>query len=430
MSANRIAVVGGGSAYLPGVVKGMIQRAEALAGSEVVLYDTDPTASGVICRLATRMVEVAGVEITMRSADTLPAALDGCDFVFTTFRPGGMAARAADERIPLRHGVVGQETAGPGGFLMACRSVPVLLQIASLLERCAPQAWIVNYTNPTNIVTDAVFRSGWERIVGLCDQHVGDLEEWRRLLALGSGKLEADWVGLNHATFTREVRRDGVAVGDLGARLARLDPGAMECVDDARLVRVAQTLDLLPNSYARYYFFHDEIAAELAAAPATRGEVLGEALPRYYAAYEAAAVAEVPEPTMSRGGDGHGELAVDTICAIANDEGRRLIVNTRNGSALADLPDAAVVEVPAVVGRSGPKPLAMGAVPRPVRGLVAAIHEYEWVAAEAAATGSRARALTALALHPFVRSLEAAERILDEGLAHHAAALPQFQTGG
>jgi len=428
LSANRIAVVGGGSAYLPGVVKGMIQRGEALAGSEVVLYDTDPTANGIICRLARRMVEAAAVEITVRSADTLVAALDGADFVFTTFRPGGMAARAADERIPLRYGVVGQETAGPGGFLMACRSIPVLLEVASLLERWAPSAWIVNYTNPTNIVTDAVSRFGWERIVGLCDQHVADLEEWRRLLALGSGRIEADWVGLNHATFAREIRCDGVVVEDLGERLARLDPGAMER-DDARLVRIAQTLDLLPNSYARYYFFHDEIAAELVAAPETRGDVLAAALPSYYAAYEEAAQAAVPEPTKSRGGDGHGELAVDTICAIANDEGRRLIVNTRNGSALADLPGTAIVEVPAVVGRSGPKPLAMGGVPSPVRGLVAAIHEYEWVAAEAAATGSRARALRALVLHPFVRSLEVAERILDDGLAYHAAALPQFRRG-
>jgi 6-phospho-beta-glucosidase len=430
VSPSRIAVIGGGSAYLPGVVKGMIHRAKDLAGSEVVLYDTDPEACDVIRRLAGRMFEAAGVDLVVRSEATLAGALSDVGFVFTTFRPGGMAGRAADERIPLRHGIVGQETAGPGGFLMACRSVPVLLEIASLLERRSPGAWIVNYTNPTNIVTDAVLRFGSGRIVGLCDQHVGDLETWRRMLSLGAGRLEADWVGLNHATFARDVRLGGVQVEDLAARVARLDPDAMATVDDRRLVRIAQTLEVLPNSYARYYFFHDEIAAELAGRATTRGEELAAALPSYYAAYDEAARAAVPEPAKSRGGDGHGEVAVDTICAIAGDEERRLIVNTRNGSALTDLPAEAVVEVPCLVGRSGPKPLAMGTVPRPVSGLVAAIHAYEWLAAEAAATGSRRLALAALALHPFVRSVEVAERILDEGLAHHAAALPQFRAGG
>src|SRR6266540_3929341 len=151
MPARRIAIVGAGSAYMPGVIRGLLARAGDLAGSELALYDLDAGRLELMRGLAARMIAAAG------------AALEEADFVFTSFRPGGMHARHLDESIPLRHGVVGQETAGPGGFLMACRSVPVLLEIAEIIHRTAPRAWIVNYTNPTNIVTDAVLRHGGAR---------------------------------------------------------------------------------------------------------------------------------------------------------------------------------------------------------------------------------------------------------------------------
>src|SRR6266542_3945427 len=178
MPARRIAIVGAGSAYMPGVIRGLLARAGDLAGSELALYDLDAGRLELMRGLAARMIAAAGADLEVRAERELRPALDGADFVFTTFRPGGMRARHLDESIPLRHGVVGQETAGPGGFLMACRSVPVLLEIASVLEETAPRAWIVNYTNPTNIVTDAVLRHSGARIVGLCDQHAGDLELW------------------------------------------------------------------------------------------------------------------------------------------------------------------------------------------------------------------------------------------------------------
>src|SRR6266540_218111 len=177
MPARRIAIVGAGSAYMPGVMRG----------------------------LAARMIAAAGADLEVRAERALRPALEEADFVFTSFRPGGMHARHLDESIPLRHGVVGQETAGPGGFLMACRSVPVLLEIAEIIHRTAPRAWIVNYTNPTNIVTDAVLRHGGARIIGLCDQHVGDLELWARLLRLPAERVEADWLGLNHATWAERL---------------------------------------------------------------------------------------------------------------------------------------------------------------------------------------------------------------------------------
>src|SRR6266540_4476223 len=198
MPARRIAIVGAGSAYMPGVIRGLL-----------ALYDLDAGRLELMRGLAARMIAAAGADLEVRAERALRPALEEADFVFTSFRPGGMHARHLDESIPLRHGVVGQETAGPGGFLMACRSVPVLLEIASVLEETAPRAWIVNYTNPTNVVTDAVLRHSDARIVGLCDQHVGDQALWAALLGWPAEDLEADWIGLNHATWAERVRLDG-----------------------------------------------------------------------------------------------------------------------------------------------------------------------------------------------------------------------------
>jgi 6-phospho-beta-glucosidase len=426
----RIAVIGAGSGYMPGVIRGLLYRAGDLAGSELVFHDPDRDHLALMTTLARRMFAARDADFTVRAETDLTKTLDGVEFVFTTFRPGGLAARHLDESIPLAHGVVGQETAGPGGFLMACRSVPVLLRIAATLADVAPDAWIVNYTNPTNIVTDAVTRYSDARIVGLCDQHVADTAAWARLLDLGDPTaLEVDWIGLNHATWAERVRRNGVDLsGEVAARLDALDPAVAG--EDERLARIGRALGLLANSYSRYYLCHDEVVADLRAKGTTRAQDIMAMLPGYYDAVAAEAGKDDPNPGKERGGGEHGEFAVDVICAIARDEGRRLIVNTRNRGALSDLEQEAIVEVPSVVGAAGPVPLVQGALPRQVRGLTHAVHEYEWLAAGAAATGSRRLARQALLAHPFVRSVAVAEEILAEGLRAHAAHLPQFAGEG
>ncbi|WP_301176113.1 glycoside hydrolase family 4 [Actinomadura geliboluensis] len=422
----KVAIVGAGSGYMPGVIRGLLHRADDLAGTELACYDIDAAHLDVMTRLAGAMFAARGADLTVTSHTALPSALDGASYVFTTFRPGGLAARHLDESIPLKHGVVGQETAGPGGFLMALRSVPVLLDIAAAAD---PGAWIVNYTNPTNVVTDAVARHTGARIIGLCDQFIGDTEMWADLLGLPFDGLEADWIGLNHATWAQRVRLDGREL-DLPLLLDDLEVpggGATPWRDPSRMAELAKALGFLPNSYAKYYFFHDQVVDELRAKGTTRAQDILAMLPGYYEQVAAESRKPDPDPSRERGGGEHGEFAVDVICAMHRDEGRRMIVNTRNNGAVSSLDDDAIVEVPALVGRSGPVPLTMGPLPGPVRGLTQAIHAYERLAADAAVTGDRRTALQALMAHPFVRSKHTAEKILDEGLAAHRDHLPQFR---
>lgn len=424
VTSPRITVIGAGSGYMPGVIRGLLHRASDLAGAELVFYDIDDEHLRVMTLLARNMFAARDVRFTVRAETSLKAALDGADFVFTTFRPGGLAARHLDESIPLKHGIVGQETVGPGGFLMACRSVPVLLEIA---RTAPPDAWIINYTNPTNIVTDAVLRHSNAKIIGLCDQWVGDTEVWAGLLGLPAAGLEIDWIGTNHCTWAERARLDGREI-DLAPRLANVAAAgeATPHREPARMAELGRALGLLVNSYCAYYFFHDVVVGEQGEKGSTRAEDIMAMLPRYYAQVAAEAAKPDPDPSRDRGGGEHGEFAVDVICAILNDERRRLILNTRNDGSIASLEADAVVETPCVVGRNGPTPLVMGEIPRAVRGLTHAIHEYERLAADAAATGDTRLALHALLAHPFVTSKRAAEEILKEGLATHRAYLPQF----
>jgi 6-phospho-beta-glucosidase len=427
----RIAIIGAGSGYLPGVIRGLIHRAGDLAGAELACFDIDAGHLGIMTRLARAMFAARGARLTVTAHDEIEAALDGADFVFTTFRPGGLAARHLDESIPLAYGVAGQETAGPGGFFMALRSVPVLLDIARVLAEVAPDAWIVNYTNPTNVVTDAVTRYSHAKIVGLCDQWVGDTETWAALLGLPAAGLEIDWIGLNHFTWADRARLNGTPI-ELESALAAGTPrlAATPHRDPARMAELGRALGLLVNSYSKYYFFHDEVVRELREKGTTRAEDIMAMLPAYYDQVAAEADRPDPRPSDERGGGEHGEFAVDVICAIAGDERRRFIVNTVNRGAIDSLEPAAVVEVPCIVGRQGPTPLVMGGLPRPVRGLTQAVHAYERLAADAAATGDRGLALQALLAHPLVPGKRVAEGLLRDGLAAHRDHLPQFSGAG
>jgi 6-phospho-beta-glucosidase len=428
VTAVRIAIIGGGSAYIPGLVRGFIVARDGLADSTLALMDVNAESLALMSTLARKMVAAAGADYRVEATTDRRAAIAGADFVLTTFRPGGLEARRLDERIPLEHGLIGQETIGPGGLFMAFRSIPVMLAIAREVEELAPEAWIVNYTNPTQMVTEAVLRHSGARIIGLCDQHAGDLAAVGAWAGIDPHRFRPDWYGLNHATWTTRLVVDGRDVlPELHARLCEMPDDQLPGGPTRYAFRLFRQFGALPNTYLRYYYFHDELVHQARQAPMTRAEEILSHLPAILDNYRREAAKDRPDPTRERGGGDHGEYAVEVINAIANDRPARFIVNGPNQGAIADFGPDDVVEVSAVVSRDGARPLAMGALPPAVAGLIHALRAYEKLAVEAAVTGSREAALRALLAHPLVRDWETAEGLLDEMLEAHREWLPQFR---
>ncbi len=423
----RIAIIGGGSAYMPGLIRGFLAARDELAGSTLALTDINPENLELQATLARKMIHAAGADYRVEATTDRRAAIAGAAFILTTFRPGGFEARRLDERIPLKYGVIGQETIGPGGLFLAFRAIPVVLDVVREARELAPDAWIMNYTNPTQMVTRAVLRAGWNRVVGLCDQHGSDLAEIARWLGIEPEKLRARWYGLNHATWITRLELDGEDV------LPQLHRRVLDLPDDALpegrmryAFRLFRLYGLIPNSYLRYYYFHDELVRQAQAAPMTRAEEIMARLPAILENYRREARKPAPDPTRERGAGDHGEYAVEVIAAVANDCHRELIVNVPNAGAITDFGPDAVVEVPAVLGREGARPLPMGPLPTAVAGLLHALQAYDELAVEAAMTGSRQKALQAMLANPLIHSHELAERLLDELMEAHKAHLPQF----
>ncbi|HEY8439079.1 MAG TPA: hypothetical protein VIK65_10755 [Candidatus Limnocylindrales bacterium] len=428
MAAIRLAYMGGGSTRAPGTVAAIVVRGAAFTGSEVVLVDLDADHLAIVERLARRMADARGVDLRIRSTTDRRAGLRDADVVLASFRPGGFEARILDETIPLRHGVIGQETQGPGGFFMALRSIHVFRDVIADIEAVAPRAVLINYTNPVNIVSEAITHHSDVPTISLCEGPLIFPAGAVRSAGLDPARLDAVLVGLNHTGWTVRHLYDGEDVigriREAADRRAR-EPSASRRSD--RLLHLAATMGSLPSPYLDSFYFREETLAEARAKPTTRAQDILAETPDYWRHYEEQSRAAEPEldPARSRGGILELELAIDVIDAIVNDRGTTWPVNVPNGGGvLPGFPDDLVVEVPAVVGRDGAAPIPQPALPVAVRGLIEALGSYQALTADAAWSGTRRDAVAALTSHPLVGSLTLAERIYDEMAAAHRAYLP------
>jgi 6-phospho-beta-glucosidase len=427
MARIRLAYIGGGSTRAPGTVASIVTRGAQFAGSEVVLVDLDEDRMAIVKRLTERMAAVRGVDLRVTVMTDRRAALSGADFVLTSFRPGGFEARVLDETIPARHGVLGQETQGPGGFFMALRSIEVIRTIVDEMERLCPKAFLINYTNPVNIVSEAITHHSAIRTISLCEGPLVFPRSIARSAALDPDRLDAVHVGLNHTGWTVRQLYDGQDVIPLireAAAARRESPSGDERAD--RMLQLAAAMGTLPAWYLYYYYFQRESLAEQVAKPTTRAQDILAEVDDYWAHYREQAASAAPDldPARSRGGILELELAIDVIDAIANDLGRTWPANVPNHGALPGFPDDLVVEVPTHVDRDGARPIPQSPLPQHVRGLIEMLGEYQAVAAEAAWAGSRRDGIAALAAHPLVLSLSLAERLYDEMAAAHRDYLP------
>lgn len=422
MARIKVAYIGGGSTRAPGCITCWMRQGENFRGSEIVLIDLDAHRLETVRAIAQKSADAAGLDIRFTATTDRLAGLEDCDAVLSSFRPGGFEARYLDESIPLKHGVIGQETQGPGGFFMALRSIHAIKGIVADIERVAPRARLFNYTNPVNIVAEAVTHHSDIPTVSLCEGPLIFPAEVAQAAGLDPAKLETVSIGLNHGSWSVRHSYAGEDVMPLVERAwneRKNDPALT--LQQRRLLHMTVALQSIPSQYFKYYYFTDEILAELKAAPATRAQEIMARVPEFWNHYEEQARADRPQldQAHSRGGLDELEIAIDVMDAVFNDRGEVWPVNVPNRGAIAGLPDDLVVEVPGFVDRQGVRPLASGPLPSQVSGLVGMLAEYQAATARVAWDGNRRQAIQALASNPLVMSLSKAEAIFDEMAAAH-----------
>jgi 6-phospho-beta-glucosidase len=423
----KIAYIGGGSTRGAGTMASFIEQGENFSGSEIVLVDLNAERLELIRGLAQRMAAAKGVDITVSATIDRRAGLDGCDAVLTSYRPGGFEARVLDERIPLSHGVIGQETQGPGGFFMALRSIHVMKGILDDIAVACPGARIFNYTNPVNVVAQAVTDHSDVPFVSLCEGPIVFPEELAEAAGLDPARLDVASVGLNHGSWSVRHQYDGRDLLPLlqEAYVRRAGDPSLK-PQTRRMLRLASVMGALPSEYFQYYYFEDEVLGELTSKPTTRAEDILSWVPGYWEHYVEQAGSDHPEldPRRSRGGINELELAIDCMDAVFNDRGETLPVNVPNQGSIPGFPDTLVVETLGECDANGIRPLPMPGLPTHLRGLVEALGEYQQAAADAAWSGDARDAVRALAAHPLVRSIDLAERLYAELAAAHREHLP------
>ncbi|MFA1549800.1 6-phospho-beta-glucosidase [Actinomadura chokoriensis] len=410
----KIAVIGGGSTYTPELVDGLT----GLPVDELVLMDPAAARLDLVGGLARRMFARAGHPGRVRWTTELDDAVQGATAVLLQLRVGGQRARLGDETWPLECGCVGQETTGAGGLAKALRTVPAVLAIAERVRELAPQAWIIDFTNPVGIVTRALLDAG-HRAVGLCNVAMGFQRLFARLHGCDPAELSLEHVGLNHLSWERAAWVDGADV--LPSLLAG---DGRELVEETELpLDLMRALGVVPSYYLRYYYEHDRVVEQQRRGPRRAEQVLSIE-ERLLAMYADPELAEKPALLEERGGAYYSTAAVELLTSLLEDRGDTQVVNLRNGGTLPFLPESAVIEVPATISAAGPAPVPVRPVEPLFAGLIAHVTAYEELAVAAALHGGRARVEATLLAHPLVGQYDLARDLTDRLLAANREYLP------
>jgi 6-phospho-beta-glucosidase len=421
--AIKVAVVGGGSTYTPELVEGFLAHADRLPVDELVLHDIDASRLEVVGGLAKRILARREWPGRLLLTSDRERAIDGASFVIVQLRVGGQAARLQDETLPLEFGCIGQETTGPGGFAKALRTVPVVLDIAEqTARRAAKDAWVVDFTNPVGIVTQALLDEG-HRAIGLCNVAIGFQRRFAARLGVEPREVALDHVGLNHLTWIRAVRVGGVDRLPELIEFAADEIGA-DIESPASLIRL---LGAIPSYYLRYFYFTDVVLSQqLSGSKRSRAEEVMAIERTLLEMYRDPDLAEKPKLLEKRGGAYYSEAAAQLIASLHAGTGDEQVVDIRNDGALPDLPADAVVEIPARIESDGAHASRLNPLAPELLGLVQQVKAYERLTVHAAIHGDRSSALKALLANPLVGRYNVATALLDALLEANRQHLPRF----
>lgn len=427
----KIAVIGGGSSYTPELMEGIINHKDSLPVTEVVLIDIPEGEEKVSINtaFAKRMAEKAGLPISVRYTLDRREGLKDASFVIAQIRVGGLDAREKDERIPLKYDVIGQETTGPGGFFKALRTIPVMLSICRDMEDVCKDAWLINFTNPSGIITEAILKNTKVKCIGLCNVSINMRYDAAERLSVSPDELDCRFIGLNHLSVMNHAYYQGKDRILDAVSVENTESVVKNIQKDAEMDAVAKELGCLLSPYMQYFYTEKEALQhekmEAIGLTGTRAAQVKEVEKNLFECYKDINLREKPAALAKRGGARYSMAAICLIDSIYNDTNDVQVVDVFNNGIIPQLPDDVVIEVNCRIGRNGAAPLASD-VPASVLGLIGQVKAYEEYTIEAAITGDRNKALIALLNNPLIHDVRDAKGILNELLEAHRAYLPAF----
>lgn len=433
MKKVKLVVIGAGSSYTPELIEGVIKNHHQLPVTDIALVDIDmgKEKMDIIFHLTQRMLAKAGLDISITQTFNRTVALKGADFVITQLRVGGIDARIIDETLPKSYGFIGQETNGAGGMFKALRTIPVIIDIANEMADICPNAWLINFTNPASMVTEAVLKySNNPRVIGLCNGPINMTYKVAKLLNVEVEDLYVEFKGSNHMNFITKVLYRGEdriqEVIEL-INASDVDELGFKNVNNEQFNKALLTATrLIPSSYLKYYIKTNEILAEQESETLSRGETVKKIEAELFVKYRDETLQEKPKELEARGGSLYSTAALNVIRSIYLNDRSIQTVNVLNNGAITNLPFNAVVEVNCVLTSSGPIPICTGEIPSPAKGIVAMMKDYESQVVTAAATGSYEKLIAAFIFNPLCPSDNLGTELVNKMLVANKHYLPQF----
>ncbi|MCX7747292.1 MAG: 6-phospho-beta-glucosidase [Clostridia bacterium] len=433
MDNLKIAVIGAGSSYTPELMDGLIAKAKSLPVSEVAFVDIEEGREKVeiVHALTQRMFEKAGLKTKVYIQFDRREALKGCTYVITQFRVGGLDARASDEKIPMKYNTIGQETTGPGGFAKALRTIPVILSIVKDMEEICPDAWLINFANPSGIITETVKAYSKIKCLGLCNVPINLERNLAKEFKAEPEDLYCEFVGLNHLSWIKKVYVKGVDRTEELFTSSIFEQSIMNNVPAVPGAKeLIKTLKLIPSPYLHYFYFENHMLKEeresVEKGDGTRADKVKKVEAELFQLYKNPDLNEKPQQLSERGGAYYSEVAIALIDSIHNNLGKIHVLNVPNQGAMPDLPSLSVIETNCIVNSTGAHPIASGKLPDSIRGLITQVKIYEEYTIKAAVTGDRESAYLALLNHPLVHGSDVAVDLLNDILEANQKYLPAF----
>ena len=420
----KICIIGSGSTYTPELIEGLINKRESLPVTELYLMDIDERKLRIVGGLCERMIKAANLPCKVVMTMDYEEALTNADFVLAQIRVGKLPARVKDEKIPLKYNLIGQETCGIGGMFKALRTIPAMIKIVHLMEKCCPDAWLINFSNPSGLIAEALLNHTNVKMMGLCNVPINMIDGIKKNMNLPNAEVE--YIGLNHFTYVTKIIDNGVDYLDEAIKKGVNSESMKNIPASGFTPEEIAAIGAIPSCYLEYYYFKDSKLAKLKALPKTRGEICMELEEQLLDLYENSELHTKPEQLSKRGGARYSEVAISLVDSIWNDKNDIQVVNILNHGALDFLADDDAIEIRAYIGKNGATPIPASIDNDHIKEYIKQVKAYEKHAVKAAITGDKKEALRALVMNPLVGDIKTAEECFDELLEAHKEYLPQF----